>query len=571
MATLLVVAAVPLGALTATSLRAQRQGLAQAEKELEIAILDRASETLLRDLDYASEATLRVGRVLTEPSITDTDAKITLGREIMARASALAHLAVYTPDGARVDTLFRANETREPLPLEQLPEFLRQAPPREGRWLPATFGPWGVALRFAVPLERGGAVVAWVVGTVQPRWLDATLAALSQERLGHEDRVLLIDDQLRLLSRGPGLPVGASLAGRDLLTGLSLPRQAFSQRLELTNEFTTTEPHIGTLRILPEHRWAVIVRRPEAEAFRALRGAQRVLIAGALVTLLFVAALGAWLGSRAVAPVLALMALTRAYARRVFGERSTVRTGDELEALGRAMEAMADEIVAGEAEIARRTRVEGDLSRFLPAEVAGRVARGEATLSLGGARREVTVLFADVVAFTSFAESAPPEKVVAFLNELFTVLTEVVFRHQGMVDKFVGDCVMAVFGAGDETALEAQVARALSAAEDMHRFVEASAPEWFERYGFEVKLGIGVNTGEALVGNLGSETRMEFTAIGDAVNVAARLEALARGAQTLVTARVSQLASADGFTFHPLGHHPLRGKRESVEIFEVVM
>jgi class 3 adenylate cyclase len=176
------------------------------------------------------------------------------------------------------------------------------------------------------------------------------------------------------------------------------------------------------------------------------------------------------------------------------------------------------------------------------------------------------VLFADVVSFTPFAERAEPEKVVEFLNELFTVLTEVVFRHEGTVDKFIGDAIMAFFGAPN--AMEDHAARAVACAEDMQRFVEASAPEWRDKYGIEVRLAVGVNTGEAIVGNLGSEARMDYTAIGDVVNVAARLEALARPGQTLVTGETAASAG-DAFDFRPIGEHPLRGKQQPVAILEL--
>ena len=113
------------------------------------------------------------------------------------------------------------------------------------------------------------------------------------------------------------------------------------------------------------------------------------------------------------------------------------------------------------------------------------------------------------------------------------------------------------------------VARALAAAEDMHRFVTASSPRWRERFAVDVKLGIGVGTGEALVGNLGSDLRMEFTAVGDSVNVAARLETLARPGQTLVTAKVAERAGSE-FELRSLGLHPIRGKTEPMELFELV-
>jgi class 3 adenylate cyclase len=263
------------------------------------------------------------------------------------------------------------------------------------------------------------------------------------------------------------------------------------------------------------------------------------------------------------------MALVAAYGRRELTRASDVRTGDELEELGDSMTRMAENILAGEAEIERRANVEDRLSRFLPHEVAREISRGQRTIVLGGEKRDVTVLFADVVAFTPFAERAEPEQAVAFLNELFTVLSEVVFRHDGTIDKFIGDSIMAIFGAPRDQV--DHVERALAAAEDMHRFVEATAPAWEKKYGFSVQLGIGISSGVALVGNLGSETRMEYTAIGDVVNVAARLEGLARAGQTLVTGEVAARSRAgrDEAQFHELGPQPLRGKKQSVDVLEV--
>ena len=226
---------------------------------------------------------------------------------------------------------------------------------------------------------------------------------------------------------------------------------------------------------------------------------------------------------------------------------------------------MAGDIAASEVEIARRAGVERDLSRYLPGEIAKSIAEGRHKLALGGERKHVTVLFADVVAFTPFAERASPEVAVGFLNELFSLLSEIVFRHGGTLDKFIGDSVMAIFGAPNPQDDAAE--RALATAEDMHRFVEASAGQWKEKYGFDVKLAIGVSTGEALVGNLGSEARLEYTAIGDVVNVAARLEGLARPGQTLVTGEVTK--AAETFDFNSLGEHPVRGKSAPVAVFEV--
>lgn len=569
-AVLLVLATAPLAALAVFTLRLQRAGLHRAEQELELAVCDRVGDSLDRDLDYAGEATLRLGRVLTEGRIADDEARLFVAREILARAAALQHVAVYTPAGDHVDTIARLEESREPAPPRRIPDDVRARRPEFGEWAVPEFGPNGVTLRFVVALVRDDELRGWVVGTVSPRWIEDTVGNLSRDRFGQPDRVIVVDRSLRLLSRGPGLPVGASMAGRELFSRARISDEAFGRALQLTEDYDAAEPMVGSLLTLPARHWAVLVRRPQREVFLSLLAMRRLLVGSALGLALLAVLTGAWLGARTTRPIAGLVALTRAYAARQFGARSTVRTGDELEVLGGAMESMADTLVASEREVGRLAKVENDLSRFLPAEVARAVAEGRASLALGGDRRQVTVLFADVVAFTSFAERAPPEKVVAFLNELFTVLTEVVFRHGGMVDKFIGDCVMAVWGAGSVAGdVAAQCRAALETAEDVHRFVEVSAPEWRERYGIEVKLGVGVHTGEALLGNLGSEARMEYTAIGDVVNVAARLESLARGGQTLVTAEVTA-GGGGAFTFTPLGPHPLRGKRASVEIFEVL-
>jgi class 3 adenylate cyclase len=134
------------------------------------------------------------------------------------------------------------------------------------------------------------------------------------------------------------------------------------------------------------------------------------------------------------------------------------------------------------------------------------------------------------------------------------------------VDKLIGDCVMALWGA--PTAHPDHARRALLAAQDMARFCESASADWKARFGVEVRLAIGVNTGEAVVGNVGSRERMEYTAIGDVVNVAARLETIARPQQILVS-RATADAIEGGFTVTPLGSREVPGRREPIELFEV--
>ncbi len=567
-AALLVTGSVPLALFAYATVAIQRRGLEGAERQLEIAVIDHVATLVDTVLADASEATHRVGQVLTDARIGDPEARLELARETLARSGPLESVAIYGAQGALLDTIARASSPATAKAPPTVPPLPAGAP-ASGAWLAAEFEGSRAVLRWVEPVERDGVRRAWVVGTLAEGALSTELRELSRDRFeDRADGVLLVDDAARVVAGGSGsLSVGASLAGRDLFTRAELSPGALARPLAWATEFRADDgvAMVGAGRSLPAHGWAVAVRRERAVAYESLGAAQRALAGAAAAFAAGALLLGTWLASRTTRPIARLIDLARAYGRRELSRRSDVRTGDELEALGDTLGEMAAGIAAGEAEIERRASVEVNLSRYLPHEVARAIAAGEQSIALGGERREIAVLFADVAAFTPFAESAPPERVVALLNELFSVLAEIVFRHGGTVDKFIGDCVMALFGA--PTASADAAAQALAAAEDMHRFVEASAPAWEEKYGLHVRLGIGVSAGMALVGNLGSERRMDYTAIGDVVNVAARLEYLARPGQTLTTGEVRALVGAR-VPLASLGAQQLRGRQRPVEVFE---
>ncbi len=223
------------------------------------------------------------------------------------------------------------------------------------------------------------------------------------------------------------------------------------------------------------------------------------------------------------------------------------------------------------AELARKIEDEAitraELSRFLSKAVAEAVIKGDVELLRSGQQAEVSVLFADIRGFTSMAETEDPTETVAMLNRFFTAMADVVFRHDGNLDKFIGDCVMAVWGPPRPNADDS--ARAVRAALEMQgevrRINEARLAEGLK----PIEVGIGVNTGTAIVGFMGSAERHEFTAIGDTVNVAARLCDMARGGQVVVTENTVRRAAA-GFRVQPLPTSQVKGKEKGVNAFLVL-
>jgi class 3 adenylate cyclase len=538
------VAVVPAAILGPIVLDIQRAGLGRAERELEAAVVDEAAGSVLGALGQASDVAERVARIVADDRI-DVDGRTRMIGDVVARAPAISGVAFFDDQGHFVDAVVLENRAVD--------EALRSPPDLTG---PPRGFQMGTDLNARIPryvLREGGVVL---VVPMRQDALTRLLADISVTRLGSPSRVTMVEESGRYLA-------GAA-PGNNLPHILEYAGKSYGAPLVFTSEMDDgSERRVGTLRTMPEQRWAMIVERPADEAFGALASARRTFLLSLGVIAALAVALGLLVARRVLGPIGALMRLVGRYGRRDFSARSEVKSGDELETLGASLERMADDLAKSEREIEARARLEANLRRYMPAEAAS-----AADLDLGGTRKLVTVVFADVVGFTGFAEGATPERAVAFLNELFTILSEIVFRHRGMVDKFIGDCVMAVFQPGPDGASRDDVARALAAAEDMHVFVESNLPRWRQAYGFRVELGIGVATGEVLVGNLGSASRMEYTVVGDVVNVAARLEALARPRQTLATREVMEASSTASFS--SLGEHPIRGRAQAIEVFEVV-
>jgi adenylate cyclase len=207
-------------------------------------------------------------------------------------------------------------------------------------------------------------------------------------------------------------------------------------------------------------------------------------------------------------------------------------------------------------------------SRYVSKDVYDQLVANPSLAALGGARRHMTVLFSDIRGFTTLSEKGTPEDVVAQLNQLFTRMVAVVFRHRGTVDKFVGDMIMALYGAplDDDDHADHAVQTALA----MTRTLDQMNEEWAREGKPRLDIGIGINTGDMIAGNVGSETIMSYTVIGDAVNLGARLESLNKDFGTRIIISEATRARLKGrYDIHPLGDVTVKGKSQPVAIFEV--
>ncbi len=228
----------------------------------------------------------------------------------------------------------------------------------------------------------------------------------------------------------------------------------------------------------------------------------------------------------------------------------------------------AERVIEGYlAEILRRRRVVNVFKQYVAPQIVEKISKDtDFELVLGGENRQIAVLFVDIRGFTTMSESLRPEEVVEILNEYLSLTTKSIFDNGGTLDKFVGDATMAVFNA--PFALDDYIFKAVCTAWDMKAGADAIAEKFEKRFGKSVAFGIGINCGEAVVGNIGCEFRMDYTAIGDTVNTAARLESNAKRGQILISEAVYE-AVKDRVEVTPVGEIPLKGKSKGVFVYQV--
>jgi len=218
-------------------------------------------------------------------------------------------------------------------------------------------------------------------------------------------------------------------------------------------------------------------------------------------------------------------------------------------------------------EILRRRKVVSAFKKYVAPQVVDEISKqGEFKIVLGGESRDVAVLFVDIRGFTPMSESLEPEQVVEILNEYLQLTTESIFKNGGTLDKFIGDATMAVFNAPFD--LDDYIYKAVCTARDIAAGSQELEEKLKTRFGKTVSFGIGVNCGKAVVGNIGCDFRMDYTAIGDTVNTAARLESNAKAGQILISEYVYE-AVKDRVKVTEIGEIPLKGKSKGVFVYQV--
>lgn len=255
----------------------------------------------------------------------------------------------------------------------------------------------------------------------------------------------------------------------------------------------------------------------------------------------------------------ALAAATLEIGKGNLDYRVQLHTKDEFEDLANSMNRMCQELEENQ-------RIKTGFARYVSKHVLEQIVKAKGSTTLEGEKRKVTVFFSDIRGFTRIAEEMHPEDVVSLLNEYFKSMLEIIFKHNGMLDKLIGDGIMAEFGAPLDDV--EQEKNAVITALEMHETLQVLREKWKKEGKPQLDIGVGIHTGEAIVGSIGSEQRMEYTAIGDTVNVASRLEHITRvSTYPIIISETTYAAVKDQYQFYDLGKIELPGRDKPIKAY----
>lgn len=284
-------------------------------------------------------------------------------------------------------------------------------------------------------------------------------------------------------------------------------------------------------------------------------------IPGMIVSLLLAAILATFLSHSASTSVTTICKGVKEIGNGNFEYFVHLDTNDEFNTMADAINQMAK-------GLKERERLKVGFAHYVSQHVLEKILKSETPTKLEGERRKVTVLFSDIRHFTTLAEKLMPEVLVSILNEYFEGMLEAIFNNQGTFDKFIGDGIMAEFGAPLDDA--EQEKHAVLAALAMQKKLKELRQKWEKEGKPPIHMGIGIHTGQAVVGNIGSEERMEYTAIGDTVNVAARLERATKSLNVpIIISEETYKGLKGGFAAKDLGLLSLPGRRKAINAYAI--
>ena len=329
------------------------------------------------------------------------------------------------------------------------------------------------------------------------------------------------------------------------------------------------EDAFSSAKMIKKLGWVVLTEWPVSDAMGIIGQILLNLQMVAIVLIFLAFILGLFAARALVRPIHHLKQGTDAISKGEFDIAIDIKTGDEFEDLGNAFNLMAIDLKKlSELQKEKQGRLENAFGQYVGGSMIEQILAGQ-EVKLGGERKYISVLFADIKNFTTISETLEPEVLIKYLNKYLTAMTDIIMKHGGVIDKYIGDAILAFWGA--PIPMEDHAYRACLAAEEMMDKLKEIQKELEDQGLPEIDIRIGINTGGALVGNVGSEQRLSYTVIGDTINLAARLESLNKQYKTrCMISQATFMEIRNKAVVRQLDKVEVKGKTEGVKVFELI-
>jgi len=545
-------------------------------KEYYLSITDNIVQVMRNEIDSLTQDLKEFSSILSDDRLRYED-KINLIAVKIARSSLIDYILIYDENGKFLDML-KPKDTPFPFEIrENLEKEVIESLLHTDRYISEIIYPGENTypfIRIVVKWDYKGNLLGYLETYYSLEHLSDVVSSISKRRFGgSEDLVFLVandgsivahNNRDYVLSRYNLLRKGI-FGNIDSVERL---KEIFAKDLGFSTEYLEDGTEfVGNFGSLPDLNLGVVVYQKKSEAFASVKRMIFQILLWNILVIILVLLTSFIVSKNLTKPIFKLTdAIRKISKEKKLGLQVDVKSSDEIGEMASAFNIMSSELLRYSEQLKEASIIQANLSRYFSPSVVEQIMKSKEILSLGGVKKNIAVMFADVRNFTSICELSDPEIVSHLLNILFTNATKIIFKWGGTVDKFIGDCIMAIFNAPYD--LDDYIYRCVMAGKEIINFVKAERENFKRSFGYDISVGIGINAGEAIVGNLGSSDIMEYTAIGDTVNTAARIESIS-GENQLLISEICYNEIKDRIDCEFLSEMELKGKREKVKIYSV--
>ncbi len=493
------------------------------------------------------------------------DSKLDLVKNKLRKAPYMLFIGIYDTLGAPIDFVTKTKVKPPPLNIKSM----NNKHNRYVRVVRTTDSINSPVMEIITPWKEFSHNMGFISMGFSMDWLKELLERLSLQYTGKKYHVFVVDSEGRFIIPQDTFRTTGAYSELSDAFGKNLVSM-MHHRLSVSSIYTNFlgEKVFSTLVTLPSTGMGVIIEQPLAVLYTPLKKIQIISLIIALIAILIALGVARFISIRITLPLKQLEKGMEEVAKANFDYTIKIEGNNEIVRVAHEFNEMARRLLHYKNRLIQETRTRAYLQRYLSLPfLAKLMSDGKNLLEEKPAKHYVTVMFVDVADFTSITFELGAQEVAEYLNEFFKLSTEVIFKYDGVVDKFIGDCVLALFGVPINW--QGMEKSAVVAAKEIIKRFQSMEDAFERRFGFPIRVKAGISTGEVIVGNIGAPNRMDYTAIGPTVNLASRLEAIASEGEIIIDEATKRALPEDIKTIF-MGEHEIKGIKNRVRLYRVV-